>query len=102
MAVYEGDRLLIQINQIIVPAAVRKAILASVHIQHTGQIKTLENEGQLYFWPGMVKDIRSMIARCKECTLYCPSQQLDPQIVTEAIRPFEKMRVDIGQLRGTH
>ena len=46
MAVYEGDQLLIQINRIIAPAAVRKAILASIHIQHTGQTKTLENEGQ--------------------------------------------------------
>lgn len=40
MAVYEGDRLLTRNNRIMVPAAARKAILASIHNQHTGQTKT--------------------------------------------------------------
>ena len=102
ISVYEEDRLLTISNRIIVPVAARKAILASIHIQHTGQTKTLDNARQLYFWPGMAKDIRSMVSRCKECTLYLPSQPLEPQIKTEAHRPFENISVDLGYLKGTH
>ena len=102
IAVYEEDRLLTIGNRIIVPTAARRAILSSIHIQHTGQTKTLDNARQLYFWPGMVKDIRSMVARCKECNLYLPSQPLEPQITTGAKHAFEKISVDLGYLKGTH
>ncbi len=102
MSVYKEDRLLTIGNRIIVPKAARKAILASLHIQHTGQTKTLDNARQLYFWPGMTKDIKSMVSRCKECTVYLPSQPLVPQIKTEAQRPFKKISIDLGYLKGTH
>ena len=62
ISVYEEDRLLTISNRIIVLTAARKAILASIHIQHTGQTKTLDNARQLYFWPGMAKDISSMVS----------------------------------------
>jgi hypothetical protein len=102
ISVYEEDRLLTIGNRIIVPKAARKEILASIHIQHTGQTKTLENARQLYFWTGMTKDIKLMISRCKECTLYLPSQQLEPPITTVAARPFEKISIDLGYLKGVH
>ena len=50
----------------------------------------------------MTKDIKSMISRCRECTLYLPSQQLEPPIKTVALRPFEKISIDLGYLKGTH
>jgi hypothetical protein len=58
------------------------------------------NARQLYFWPGMSKDIKRMVSRCEKCTFYLPSQSLEPQIETAASRPFEKVSVDLGHYHG--
>ena len=87
-------------NRIIFLKAARKAVLASLHVQHTGQTKTLMNARQLYFWPGMTNDVKLMISTCKECTLYLPSQTLEPQINTTATRPFESVSIDLGKQNG--
>jgi hypothetical protein len=100
MAVEDSYGLLTYHNRIIVPEAARTNILSSLHIQHTGRQKTLMNARQLYFWPGMSADIKMMVSKCKKCTLYLPSQSLEPQIETTASRPFKKVSVDLGLYHG--
>jgi hypothetical protein len=58
------------------------------------------NARQLYFWPGMSADIKLMVSRCDKCTLYLPSQSLEPLIETAASRPFEKVSIDLGHQKG--
>jgi hypothetical protein len=55
---------------------------------------------QLYFWPGMTNAIELMISQCAECTACLPSQTLEPQITTEATRPFEWFSIDLGTQKG--
>jgi hypothetical protein len=100
MAVEGSYQLLTYHNRILAPEAARPNILSSLHIQHTGRVKTLMNARQLYFWPGMTKDIKRMVSRCEKCTLYLPSQSLESQIETTASRPFEKVSVDLGHYHG--
>ena len=87
-------------NKLMVPEAARTQVLANLHIQHTGVSKTLMDARQMYFWPGMTNDIELMISRCAECTACLPSQALEPQITTEATRPFEKFSIDLGHQKG--
>ena len=87
-------------GRLVVPEAARPDVLANLHIQHSGISKTLMDACQLYFWPGMTNAIELMIFQCKECTACLPLQTLEPQIKTEATRPFERFSVDIGTQKG--
>ena len=87
-------------NRLVVPESGRAQVLSTLHIQHTGVTKTLMDARQLYFWPGMTKDIEMMVARCEECTACLPAQALEPQIATAAKRPFEKFSIDLGKQKG--
>ena len=83
-------------GQIVVPHEARKEVLKTLHIQHTGESKTLANARQIYFWPGMTSDVKLMAAACKECLGLRPSQQMEPKIQTTASRPFEAVSIDLG------
>lgn len=75
-------------GRMVFPVAARKKVLSNLHIQHTGKSKTLADVRQLYYWPGMTDAIGLMVANCRECTAALPSQPLERQIPTEAIRLF--------------
>ena len=87
-------------GRVVVPRAVQRDVLRSLHIQHTGQLKTYKNAKQLYFWPQMSRDIKEMVSNCPECVAYLPSNPLPPLVQTEALRPFEAMSADLGKLDG--
>ena len=48
----------------------------------------------------MTNHIELMIANCRECIAELPSQTLEPQIPTEATRPFEHISIDLGYQKG--
>ena len=48
----------------------------------------------------MTNAIKLMVSNCKECTACLPSQTLEPQIPTEATRPFERLSIDLGTQKG--
>ena len=48
----------------------------------------------------MTNTIELMVSRCAECTACLPAQALEPQIATEATRPFEKFSIDLGKQKG--
>ena len=87
-------------GRLVVPEAARSEVLANLLIQYTGILKTLVDACQLYFWPGMTNAIELMISRCKECTACLPSQTLEPQIPTEATRPFKQFSINLGAQKG--
>ena len=82
-------------GKIVVPKEARKAVLESLHVQHTGVTKTWKNAQQLYLWPGMKNEIAQTIGNCQECIKLLPSQQKEPCIQTKAGRPFEAMAADL-------
>ncbi len=50
----------------------------------------------------MTNHIELMIANCRECIAELPSQTLEPQIPTEATRPFEHISIDLGYQKGNN
>ena len=50
--------LLLYHGRIVVPEAARKEVMKTLDLQHTGESKTLANARQIYFWPGMMADIK--------------------------------------------
>ena len=75
-------------GRIVVPKEAKTEVMRSLHIQHTGESKTLANARQLYFWIGMTQDIKLMVASCQVCLSCKPSQRLEPQIQTVTSRPW--------------
>ena len=100
---FEAELGLLTIHgKIVVPIRARKTVLQSLHTQHTGMVKTWKNARQLYYWPGLKNDIAQVVQNCQECVKHLPSLPKEPCIQTKAMRPFEAMSVDLGQLDGTH
>ena len=94
--------LLLYHGRIFVPEAAKKEGMKTLHVQHTGESKTLANTRHIYFWPGMTADIKFMVASCQECQPFQLTQRMEPQIRTMTSRPFEAVSVDLGYLNGTH
>ena len=88
-------------GRIVVPREARKNILETLHLQHTGQVKTWKNARQLYFWPGLKNDIDQMVGNCQDCTKHLASLPKEPRIQSTASRPFEALSADLGMYEGT-
>ena len=89
-------------GRIVVPREARKHVLETLHVQHTGVVKTWRNARQLYFWPGIKHDISQMVGNCQQCVKHLPSLAKEPITQSTALRPFEAMSVDLGKYEGTH
>ena len=87
-------------GRIVVPREARKTVLESLHVQHTGMVKTWRNARQLYFWPGIKNDINLIVSSCQECVKYLASLPKEPIIQSKASRPFEAMSADLCTYEG--
>ena len=69
----DEDLIFLDAQRIVVPKRAVKKILSAVHISHIGVNKTYDLCRALYFWPGMINDIKQMIAGCVPCSVNRPS-----------------------------
>ena len=103
MSVEPGlPKLMLYHGRIMIPKDAKREILETLHMQHSGETKSLANARQLYFWYGMTNDIKKMVSGCEECLKLKPCQHMEPTIQTVATRPFESVSVDLGYLNGVH
>ena len=57
----EGNKLvMLNGTRIVVPAAARQGVVRELHKSHSGITKTFLTAQQLYYWPGMRPDIKSV------------------------------------------
>ena len=59
--------LVLYMGHVWVPETAKAKVLQKVHLSHVGENKTLALARGLYFWPGMVKDIKKFVWSCQEC-----------------------------------
>jgi hypothetical protein len=88
LLVYEGHR-------IVVPPSCRDQILGKLHKPHVGQTKTKKNAQQLYYWPGMTNDIKTVVEKCDECRRRLKMQADEPLQQTVAEHPFQMVSLDL-------
>ena len=65
--ILETDGLLFLGDRLIVPAALRKKILKTIHECHLGIGKTNARANQILYWPGVARDIEEEISQCEIC-----------------------------------
>ena len=90
-------------TRIVVPKAARADMLRRLHVAHAGIVKTKKRARETLDWPGMSKDIETMIAACPECVENRPALAPEPEIVTPSARaPFESVSADLFYVNNTH
>ena len=88
--------------RLVVPPSERPAILALLHASHSGIQKTLANAKDLYFWPGLKRDVVAMVSSCETCQTLAPCQPREPLVFTLATGPMEQVGVDLFEAVGVH
>ena len=77
------------------PPSIRKEMLAKIHGSHQGITKCRERARQSVWWPGMAKEIETLVRNCSEC---CKAQRQRAQPVTPTPLPqlpWQKVASDL-------
>ena len=69
---------LLDSRRIVLPLPAIRPILNLLHTSHSGINKTITLARGLYYWPGMVNDIKQLISRCATCVRVQPLQPFYP------------------------
>ena len=89
-------------NRMVVPAALRREVLQTLHGAHQGTVSMQNRAQSCVFWPGITGDISKTRASCSICASMAPSQPHMPP--TEPIVPefpFQAIVGDYFELAGT-
>jgi len=89
------------VNQLVVPAELRRRLFDTTHAgplaAHLGSERTLKQLQQLYYWPGMRRDVNAWYRCCDQCALSKgplshPQGKME-KVITGA--PLDMVAVDI-------
>ena len=92
--VFKGDLL-------VIPAAMRKEMIAAVHATHIGVDGCVRRARDTMFWPRMTTELREYISKCDICLSYRPLQSKEPLLQHDIPdRPWAKIGADFCELNG--
>ena len=95
-----NDNLLLFSSRIVVPVAMRTETLRKIHQGHQGFQKCRSRVTTSVWWPGITKSLESFIKACPECQQTIPSQR-EPLLSTPLPNhPWEKVAMDLFDLKG--
>ena len=102
-ALYINEGVIMYKDRVVVPEALRPAVLNNLHAAHQGVSSMEQRAHSLVFWPGMTQDIHKTRADCYLCTRNAPSNAKLPSIVPDPpSTPFEKVFADFFHAGGNH
>ena len=97
------DGVILYRDRILVPPALRREVLESLHAAHQGTSSMMSRAQSSVFWPSISKDIDNVRQSCKECCRIAPSQpSAPPYPVTMAEFPFQCICADYFMHMGNH
>ena len=95
------DGLVVYNCQIVVPASQRMEILQRLHETHQGLHKCRERAQMAVWWPGMSKQLKELVATCRECQENKPAQRHEPLKTTDLPqRPWQQLGADLCSFKG--
>ena len=100
ISIFDDCLLIWEDTRIIIPKSLRKEILAKLHESHSGISKTRLLAQQLYFWPGINRDIKDLISNCELCLNLRPSQHEEILTHPKANYPMESVSLDLFEHGG--
>ena len=87
-------------SRILVPVTARREILRILHEPHAGIGKTRANAKQLYFWPSMNNEIKTLVDSCQLCQKMRPTQPREPLQQTKSEAPMVDVSTDLFSTAG--
>lgn len=54
-------------DKILIPQSFRSMILEKLHLAHQGVQRTKAKARRVLYWPGMARDIVTMVEKCMQC-----------------------------------
>ena len=95
------DQLVFKGAQLVVPAAMRKDMMAVAHVSHIGNEGCIRRARETMFWPRMSAELKEYIAKCDVCMAHRTTQGKEPIVQHEfAARPWSKVGADLCELPG--
>jgi RNase H-like domain found in reverse transcriptase/Reverse transcriptase (RNA-dependent DNA polymerase)/Integrase zinc binding domain len=93
--IHVKDGLFFKGNQLIIPKTQRQKTLTAIHIAHQGVGSCQAKAKEAIYWPGMDKDIKTMILACETCQSYSRSNTKEPLLPQDIPKlPWDKVGVD--------
>lgn len=97
----ETDGILLKGEKIIVPRSLRAEMLSRIHTGHLGMEKSKQRARDVLFWPGMGKQIETLVGSCNICLERRNSAPKEPMIshpIPE--RPWQVVATDLFSWNG--
>ena len=92
--VFKGDLL-------VIPAAMRKEMIATVHATHIGVDGCVRRAQDTMFWPRMTTELREYVSRCDICLSYRTLQSKESLLQHDIPdRPWAKIGAEMCELNG--
>ena len=72
-------------------------MLEKLHLSQSGENQTLALARGIYFWPGIVKDIKKLVWSCQECEQYRVSKPPEMYVQTlDANNSRQELSMDLA------
>ena len=86
---------------VVVPAPMRKEIMAITHATHIGVEGCIRRARETMYWPRMSTELKEYISKCDICMVHRPALSKKPLQQHEFIaRPWSKVGADLCDLHG--
>ena len=95
MSVSDG-LVLLDSRRNVLPLSAIKPVLKLLHSSHSGITKTTALARGLYFWPGMMNNIKQLVSSCPACIKVLPSQPANPMVTPSPSSHFGYPMQHIG------
>lgn len=87
--------LLFKNHKLIIPTAMRRLITDKIHQSHQGVEKSKKLARDIFYWPGMNKQIEDLVAKCEICNRYRNQNQKEPMgSPQKPTLPWQKIATD--------
>lgn len=90
-------------NKIIVPQTLRSYVINLIHEGHPGICKSINKARQLFYWPGLSKEIREHVLKCRTCEKFRSANSHDKPLPHKIPnRRYAKVGTDILDFCGKY
>ena len=95
------DGLVLKSDRVVIPAALRKSVMETIHSTHIGIENCLRRAREYVYWPMMNSEMKSYMSKCDICNKFRAEQTKEPMLSHEIPnRPWEIVSSDLFELNG--
>ena len=95
------DQLVFKGPLLVVPAVMRKEMMAVAHATHIGTEGCIRRARESMYWPRMSTELKEYISKCDICLAHRATPGKEPLLQHEFVgRPWSKVSTDLCELQG--